>query len=151
MSPTIRAAAPADYAAVCDLLRSARLPLDGLSVTLENFLVAEEGTRLVAAAGLEVYDDAALLRSVVVAPSHRGSGMGGLLAEGTLTMARDMGIRDVYLLTDTAEGFFRRRGFVVVAREAVPRGIKASVEFTTACPASATVMHRGSSAGGEPG
>lgn len=142
MSPAIRAAAPQDYAAVCDLLLSAKLPVDGLSPTLENFLVAEEGARLVGAAGLEVHGDAALLRSVVVAPSHRGAGMGGLLSAGALAMAGDQGIRDVYLLTDTAEAFFRWRGFATITRAEVPRSIQASVEFTTACPASATVMHR---------
>lgn len=142
MSAAIRAAVPADYAAVCDLLRSAKLPLDGLSGTLENFLVAEEDARVVGAAGLEVYRDAALLRSVAVAPSHRGTGIGGLLSEGALAMAGNRGIRDVYLLTDTAEAFFRRRGFAVVARAEVPGSVQGSVEFSTACPASATVMHR---------
>ena len=142
MNAVIRAAAAADYAPVCDLLRSAKLPLDGLSTTLENFLVAEAGARVVGAAGLEVYDDAALLRSVVVAPSHRGAGMGGMLSEGALALAGDRGIRDVYLLTDTAEAFFRRRGFAVIARADVPRSVQASVEFTTACPESAIVMHR---------
>ena len=142
MSAGIRVARPTDYAAVCELLRSAKLPLDGLSATLENFLVALDGARLVAAAGLEVYGDAALLRSVVVAPSHRGSGLGGRLSDGALAMAHDLGVRHVYLLTDTAEEFFRRRGFALVPRADVPRSVKASVEFTTACPASATVMHQ---------
>jgi hypothetical protein len=32
-------------------------------------------------AGLEVYGDSALLRSLVVAPSHRETGLGGLLTD----------------------------------------------------------------------
>ena len=142
MKAFIRSADTADHQGVSDLLASARLPLDGLPGDMAHFLVAEDAGRIVAAAGLEVYGGAALLRSVVVAPSHRGTGMGGQLSDRALSMARDLGIHDVYLLTDTAEGFFHRRGFAVVSRADVPRSVQASVEFTTACPASATVMHR---------
>jgi amino-acid N-acetyltransferase len=143
MKAFIRSADTADHQGVCDLLASARLPLDGLPGDMAHFLVAEDAGRIVAAAGLEVYGGAALLRSVVVAPSHRGTGLGGQLSDRALSMARDLGIHDVYLLTDTAEGFFHRRGFAVVSRADVPRSVQASVEFATACPASATVMHRG--------
>jgi amino-acid N-acetyltransferase len=142
MTAAIRAAGAADRGSVADLLTAARLPLDGLSAGLEHFLVAEEGGRIVAAAGLERYDDSVLLRSVVVEPSHRGSGLGATLSEAALAMARALGARHAYLLTDTAEGFFRRRGFVVVDRKDVPAGIRGSVEFAVACPASAVVMHR---------
>ena len=37
-------------------------------------------------------------------------------------------------------GDFARFGFDVVTRDAVPAAIRASVEFTSACPSSATVM-----------
>jgi amino-acid N-acetyltransferase len=141
MSVGVRAAGVGDYGAVRDLLRAADLPLDGLSDTLDHFIVVEDGTGLVAAAGLEVYGRAALLRSVVVAPSRRGAGLGGLLHDGTIAMARELGVRDVYLLTETAEKFFRRCGYAVVLRDDVPTAVRGSVEFTTVCPASAVVMH----------
>ena len=142
MSAAIRGATAADYGTVCELLRAAQLPLDGLPAELENFVVAEDGTQVVAAAGLELYDRAALLRSVVVAPTHRGAGLGGRLADQALSLARKLGVSDVYLLTDTAEAFFGRRGFSVVSRNAVPVAVRTSVEFTKSCPESATVMHR---------
>ena len=142
MSAVLRIAGAADRGGVCDLLSAARLPLDGLSDSLEHFLVAEEHGRIVAAAGIEVYGDAVLLRSVVVAPEHRGTGMGGKLSDASLALARELGARHAYLLTDTAEAFFRRRGFEAIDRMAVPAGIRNSVEFAVACPASAIVMHR---------
>jgi amino-acid N-acetyltransferase len=142
MSATIRVADAADRDDVCDLLAAANLPLDGLSERLEHFLVAEESERIVAAAGLELYGDSALLRSVVVAEPHRGLGVGRLLSEATLVMARELGARQAYLLTTTAEEFFRRRGFQVVDRKDVPVSIRGSVEFAVACPSSAVVMHR---------
>lgn len=142
MSLAIRTAVAADRGGVCDLLTEARLPLEGLSERLEHFLVAEVDERIVAAAGLELYHDTVLLRSVVVAPSHRGTGVGVLLSDAAMTMARALGAQHVYLLTHTAEAFFRRRGFEVVDRKDVPASIRASVEFAVACPASAVVMRR---------
>lgn len=142
MNAAIRPAGVFDRRGVCDLLTSAGLPLDGLSDNLEHFLVAEVDGAIVAAAGLERYGEDVLLRSVVVEPSHRGGGIGARLSEATLVMAGRLGARGAYLLTDSAEGFFRRRGFEVIDRKNVPPGIKASVEFAVACPASAIVMHR---------
>ena len=57
-------------------------------------------------------------------------------------LARKLGARHAYLLTDTAEAFFRRRGFEVIDRTDVPAAIRNSVEFAVACPASAIAMHR---------
>lgn len=142
MTTVIRLAGTADRGDVCDLLAAAKLPLDGLSETLEHFLVAEEDGRIVAVAGIEVYGDSVLLRSVVVAAEHRGTGMGGRLSDASLALARELGARHAYLLTDTAEAFFRRRGFEALDRAHVPAGIRNSVEFAVACPASAIVMHR---------
>jgi len=111
----IRLAGTADRGDVCDLLAAAKLPLDGLSETLEHFLVAEEDGRIVAVAGIEVYGDSVLLRSVVVAAEHRGTGMGGRLSDASLALARELGARHAYLLTDTAEAFFFIDGATVLA------------------------------------
>jgi len=40
------------------------------------------------------------------------------------------------------EAFFARLGFVAIRRDDVPGGVRASEEFASLCPASATVMHR---------
>jgi amino-acid N-acetyltransferase len=52
------------------------------------------------------------------------------------------GLRALYLLTTTAEHYFPRFGFTRVDRSAVPADIRATEEFRSACPASATVMAR---------
>lgn len=142
MTPTIRGAVAADREGVCNLLTEAGLPLDGLSERLEHFLVAEEDGLIVAAAGMERYGDSVLVRSVVVDPSSRGTGLGRALSEAVLDTARDLGARRAFLLTNTAEAFFRRLDFVVIERAAVPAEIRSSVEFAVACPASAVVMVR---------
>jgi amino-acid N-acetyltransferase len=90
--------------------------------------------------GLELYGESALLRSAAVEESWRGSGVGRVLVERALDLARGRGIEDVYLLTTTAEYYFPKFGFVCVRRDEVAQGVRSSVEFQTACPASATVM-----------
>ena len=122
------------------LLAACGLPLDGLLAYLATAIVARMGDQLVGCAALEVYPDGALLRSVAVHESVRGRGVGQALTESALNLAREAGVRHVYLLTTTAEGFFPRFGFGRVDREEVPPGIRGSVEFTSACPSSASVM-----------
>jgi len=102
--------------------------------------VAQAEGRLVGVVGLELYGQSALLRSAAVEESWRGSGVGRLLVERALDLARGRGIEDVYLLTTTAENYFPKFGFVCVRRDEVAQGVRSSVEFQTACPASATVM-----------
>ena len=57
-------------------------------------------------------------------------------------MAREHGVENVFLLTTTAEGFFPKFGFALIQRNDVPRSVQSSVEFHSACPASAVVMRK---------
>lgn len=82
----------------------------------------------------------ALLRSVAVDATRRGEGFGHQLTQAALDLARARGLSQVYLLTTTAADFFPRFGFRVVARSEVDPAVRQSVEFTTACPASAVAM-----------
>jgi amino-acid N-acetyltransferase len=92
--------------------------------------------------GLELYDDAALLRSVAVDPDRRGSGVGDSLVRMILEHASERRAREVFLLTTTAERYFPRLGFSSVRRDEVPLAVQRSVEFREACPTSATVMRK---------
>lgn len=137
---TIRAARATDLAAVHALLTHADLPLDGVPSDLAHFFVAEREGDVVGAIGLEPYGAAALLRSAVVSPTVRGSGVGERLVRSLLDEAKRHRMSEVVLLTTTAETWFPRFGFTKVSRDEVPASVKKSVEFTSACPASATVM-----------
>jgi amino-acid N-acetyltransferase len=44
------------------------------------------------------------------------------------------------LLTNTAEGFFARKGFRRIDQKSVTGAVTSSVEFTGACPAHAACM-----------
>ena len=137
---TITRAQPSDLAAILDLLASHRLPQDEVDRHLETAVVARDGERIVGCAVIEPYGSAGLLRSVAVAQSQRGLGIGILLTEAALKLARDQGIQALYLLTETAVGFFPRFGFRPIPRDEVAAAVRNSVEFTRACPASALAM-----------
>ena len=138
----IRRARKSDLPAVEELLLASKLPVDGVRDHFTNFIVAEGNDGIEGAVGLEKYDSVALLRSAVVAPDHRGTGVGRQLVEQVLERAEEAGISELYLLTETAENYFPRFGFTRTTRAAVPEELKASFEFRGACCETAIVMKR---------
>ena len=95
---------------------------------------------MIGSAGLERYGDTALLRSVTVASTERGHGLGQALVQQMLAYAASLEVRQVVLLTTTAADFFLRFGFRPISRAEFPLAAQASVEFQGICPASATGM-----------
>ena len=138
----IRSARAGDWVAVSALVTASKLPLDGAREHLDDFLVAESAGALIGVIGVERYGDGGLLRSAAVDADWRGRGVGESLLEALLVRETSTGLRAMYLLTETAEGWFTRFGFARISRDIVPDSLRASVEFTTACPASAIVMQR---------
>jgi amino-acid N-acetyltransferase len=136
----IRQAAPTDITAVKSLLESASLPTLGVSEHFQHFLVAEASEVIVGAIGLEVYNDTGLLRSAVVAPASQNSGIGSLLFQKNVDQARNLGVKRLLLLTNTAEKYFERKGFVRIDQKSVTGSVTTSVEFSGACPAHAACM-----------
>lgn len=130
---SLRRAAPGDVGVVVALLTAANLPLDGVAAAFEHGLVAEVGGVIVGAAALEPYGSDALLRSVVVAPTLHGTGIGRALVGAAEGWARELGARDLYLLTETAISWFPQLGYAQVPRDSAPAAIGASVEFTISC------------------
>ena len=125
---------------VLALLEKSGLPEAGLEDHVETLLVVRQAGRVVGSAGLEMYGATALLRSVATAPNLRGQGLGRNLTRAALDLAQENGVNKVYLLTETAENFFKWFGFVPIERGVVPDAVKTSVEFTDACPDTAVAM-----------
>jgi amino-acid N-acetyltransferase len=146
-APAIEPARPGDVEDVLRLVAEGALPLDGLREHLGTTVVARDvDGQIVGSAALELYADGALLRSVAVTPRWRGHGLGYRLTEAAIQLAQRSGAPAIYLLTTTAERFFPRLGFERITRADVPPGVQTSVEFTSACPSSATVMRKTMSA-----
>jgi arsenate reductase len=140
-TPRLRPARQTDLEAARRLLADCELGVEGLESQFpEGYAVVDSGGELVGVAGIEIYAEDGLVRSVAVAPEHRGTGQGALLVRNRLEWAVKHRLRAVYLLTTTAADFFAHMAFWPVERESVPEGIRASEEYSRVCPASATVM-----------
>ena len=129
-----------DRPAVHALLRASKLPLAGFDAARVVALVAKDGDVVVGSAAIEVHGAFGLLRSVAVADSHRGRQLGLRLTREAIHVGRERGLASLYLLTETAAGFFPQCGFSAVSRADIPDDVKQSVEFRSACPASAQAL-----------
>jgi N-acetylglutamate synthase-like GNAT family acetyltransferase len=136
----ITPATPAHLHAVLTLLTAVSLPHEGVMEHFSHFLVAHEGGTLVGVVGLEPYGASALLRSLAVAPASRGQGLARALTARILQAAREQGMTQIFLLTETASEFFRQFGFRRIAREETDTAVQASAEFRLACCQSAICM-----------
>jgi len=123
------------------ILQAANLPTEDLTAShVEHFSFSGPAAQPTGLVGLEIFDDVALLRSLVVTPDRRGKGDGQRLLAHAENQARSSGVRTLYLLTTTAEKFFARHGFARLAREDAPAAIRSTREFAGICPASSAFM-----------
>jgi amino-acid N-acetyltransferase len=123
-------------------LHDARLPSSDLAGSDKRFFCAHVGSTAVGYVGLEIHGEDALLRSAVIFKHARGQGWGRQMVEGLMEIAFDVGVERVWLLTETAAGFFAKVGFHPVDRLVAPPEIATSEEFTRLCPSRATLMLR---------
>jgi amino-acid N-acetyltransferase len=127
---------------VIELLSTEKLPTSDLPVMLNNFFVAVDDHGVSGVAGLEVYGNYGLLRSLAVNQNSRGRGIAADLVSKIESLAADKGLEAIYLLTETAKDYFERKGYEHIARMDIPEAVKASSEFTHVCPESATAMQK---------
>ena len=140
----LRAAIDHDLTQITELLEASALPTVGVAESLSGFIVAESEGAIVGVVGIEACcDQYALLRSTAVSPAWRRHGVGRMLVTRAIAAAEAKGVQALYLLTTTAEHYFPSFGFSAVSRDQVPDEVRATEEFRSACPASATVMTLG--------
>ena len=137
---TIAPATAADLAPIKELLTASGLPTAGVDDHWKTFIVARDGDKVVACGGAEAYQFAALIRSVAVASEYRSHGVGRRIVRQLLDRLASRGLREFYLLTTTAEEYFRKRGFKPIDRDEVHPQLLASREFQDACPSTAVCM-----------
>jgi amino-acid N-acetyltransferase len=123
------------------LLQSVALPTADLTdAHMADFFYSGSADAPVALVGVEMCEESALLRSLVVAADRRVTGVGTALVEKAEAHARARGARAMFLLTTTAATFFRHRGYVSADRATAPAAIKATREFADICPASSAFL-----------
>lgn len=111
-----------------------------LPADLSGFTLAFDGEQIVGSAGMEVNGGIGLLRSLAVAETHRNQQLGQRLFTAALDYAKLREVKEVYLITNTAEAYFAQKGFQRVERSEVPVEISQTEQFSSLCPSSSAVM-----------
>jgi protein-tyrosine-phosphatase/N-acetylglutamate synthase-like GNAT family acetyltransferase len=140
--PRLRIATPEDAESIRILLERSGLPTSDLTSSKPEFILAYEDAELIGAGALQRFDAVALLRSVAVAASRRGGGIGRLIVQELERLARGTNVTELVLLTQSAQRFFERQGYRAIERQSVPQAVQASEEFRSLCPTSATCMSK---------
>jgi amino-acid N-acetyltransferase len=136
------AASAADLEDVRAMLLANHLPVDDVAEHLDEFLLAKWEGATIGTVAVEDAGHAALLRSLCVAPSHRGQAVGARLLATIEAKVASRGVRELYLLTTSAAGFFERHGFSKTSRTEAPLRIRGTTQFLTLCPATAVCMRK---------
>ena len=123
------------------LLKQEKLPAD-LPAPLENFFATIADGQFAGVAGLEVYGEYGLLRSLVIGKTFRGQGIANALLKHVEEIAAAKKLLAIYLLTETAANYFGRKGYREITRAEVHADVQQSAEFNYACPQSAVVMRK---------
>jgi UDP-N-acetylmuramate: L-alanyl-gamma-D-glutamyl-meso-diaminopimelate ligase len=98
---------------------------------------------LVGCVAVENVGDVALLRMLAVVPERRGEGLGFVLVEAATERARAQGVKQLYLVTDGASGYFGEKlGFAAIDRKDVDAGIAHTAEYLLARSKAATWMRK---------
>jgi amino-acid N-acetyltransferase len=139
----IRAARGADLELATAWLVSEGLPTDDLTAAhMDSFFIATQSAQPVGMIGLERYNDIGLLRSLLVASAQRHSGLGARLVAALEDQARRLKLRELWLLTIDAEGFFARLDYFPMERALAPLEIQTTPEFSSLCPGDAALMRK---------
>ena len=130
-----------ELASILQLLKASKLPHEDIALDA-CMLVAYRNDQgnLIGSAGLELYSESALLRSVALEKNYQGRGLGKEIVQDVLQRAKGKSIRRIYLLTETARDFFLAVGFRDISRDQVPPLVRSSSEFSSVCPVSAACL-----------
>lgn len=123
------------------LLAGAGLPSSDIDAAcLKHFLAGRLNGGLAGIVGLEPHGSEGLIRSLVVRRSQRGAGLGRALLVEAEHRAGSIGVRTLYLLTNTAQSYFHRLGYRDTPRDEAPASIRSTAEFSALCPDDAAFM-----------
>jgi amino-acid N-acetyltransferase len=130
---------------VSALLQAQALPTEDITEQhMVNFFVARRSAKADSPAlgvvGAEIFDSVALLRSLAVRDDVRGFGFGHRLVEYAEACLKQEAVTDLYLLTNTAEPFFIKLGYIKIAKDIAPLEIKQTREFAHLCPDNSALL-----------
>ncbi len=105
----------ADLSKIHTILTQVQLSAYAVLVAGTRYWLAENTHKqLVGTIGLELGQDAVLLRSAAISPSHQNQGIGNHLVRHALYTAEVAGYQHVYLFSTEAGAYWQRFGFCEV-------------------------------------
>ncbi len=142
LSPFLKIAVdPKERQQAIHLLKQQYLPVEDIDEDKLLYLFLD-GDKVIGTAGLEIFEDCALLRSISIVKDEQGKGLGKMINRQAEHYAKEAGINCLYLLTTTAKDFFEKQGYCVINREDTPAAVKQTAEFTSLCPTTAVAMKK---------
>lgn len=142
MDLVIKPARKEDLDLIVKLLSDNDLPTVDVGESSVELFVGLINGEIVSTIGLERFTNIGLLRSLAVRDGYKNRKIGDKLVSQLFDVCVENRIKDLYLLTTTAEEYFIKYGFRKVDRTDVPELIKQTKEFKDICPLSAVVMYR---------
>nr|MDO8098682.1 arsenic resistance N-acetyltransferase ArsN2 [Candidatus Njordarchaeota archaeon] len=138
----LRKATRRDLQLIEKLLKENNLPFEDIPAKIDSLFIATLNSRSIGIGGVEVYGERGLLRSLLIDKPFRGKGYGKALCGKLIQLAKSKGVEELYLLTTTADGFFKKIGFEKIKRDCSPAAIQNTTEFKELCPVSSTCMRK---------
>lgn len=126
--------------AIIQLLDECKLPHSDIMPGKQQFVIAEIDQKIIGCAGYEAYNQNGLFRSLAVKPLYRGMMIAHTMIDNIFTLAQEQGIKELFLLTTTADKLFGKLGWEIINRNDVPENIGSTTEFSSICPSVAICM-----------
>ena len=136
-----KSANESDKAHIASLLKADKLCFNDINNDGVSLFVVDKGDEPIGYFGFEIFNEDALFRSLLVQPEHRGKGYGEQIWQLALSEMQQQGVKNIYLLTNTAADFFGKHAFTVFDRASVPDQIARTSEFAEFCPDDSICMH----------
>lgn len=122
------------------LLEQNNLPYQDIEDENVEVFALTYNSSLIGTIGLEAYGNIALLRSMATDKKYRDQGYGKYLFDEIIKHCKSKNINELYLLTCTADKYFKKLGFKQIFRDRLPNEIKQTKQFSQLCPCSAICM-----------
>jgi len=131
-----------DIEQIENLLKKYNLPVNDIMEYIDNFVVSEQGNNIIGVGGYENLGEIALIRSIAVAQEYRGESVGVNIYHLLEKKIIHIGIKEAYLLTETAADYFKKIGFTIIKRTSIPEAVTITKQFKELCPSTAIIMFK---------
>jgi len=93
---------------------------DEVATNIRSYVLAFKDNELIGYGALHIHSPSlAEIRSLIVSPKARGLGVGKKIVEFCKNEAKELGVKEILVLTYVAE-FFKHLGFFEIAKEKIP-------------------------------